>query len=112
MKSFLRLRKVSIPPLATAFEFLYLRTDDNVGRVMFPTAKMRVAMWTINTAIESEYVDHLDVNVGMIRYLGLDRQDYLRYSHRRDGLRVSSGKQFERDYGVRVFLQRPNDFRS
>jgi hypothetical protein len=71
---------------------------------MFPVAKMRLAMWIINAAVECEYVDHLGVIVAMIRYLQLDRQDYLRYSVCRDGLRVSSGKNFERDYGIRVRL--------
>jgi hypothetical protein len=98
-------------PLATAFELLYLQTVDNAGDIDFPVAKMRLAMWIVNAAVEYEYVDHLSANVAMIRYLGLDRQDYLRYWHRRDGLRVISGKKFERDYGVRVRLRPPNNLR-
>ena len=68
-----------VHPLATAFELLYLRTVGSAGDIDFSVAKMRLAMWIINAVVEYEYVDHLGASVAMIRYLGLDRQDYLRY---------------------------------
>ena len=99
-----------VHPLATAFELFYFRTVDSAGDINFSVAKMRLAMWIVNAAVEYEYVDHLGANVAMIRYLGLDRPDHLQYWHRRDGLRVTSGMKFERDHGVRVRLRPPNNY--
>ena len=95
-------------PLITASELLYHRTIENSNRVRFSVAKMRLAMWIINSAIECHEIDHFNAIVAMIRYLQLDRPDCLCYAHPREGLRVSSGKEFERKYGVRVRVRPPH----
>jgi hypothetical protein len=100
--------------LATPVECICLRAlgYSSKGTVMYPRGKLRVAMWMMNELISNETVNHLDISVAIIRYLLLDRQGGLRYSHRPTGLRVTSGKEFEHEYGVRVRVRRPNNCRS